>query len=60
MVRISLVLALTPLYLYDSTFRNMCAVPNIIIIIIIIIINYYMSLNANPSGRALLKVGTQF
>jgi len=28
MVRISLVLALTPLYLYVSTFRSMCAVPN--------------------------------
>jgi hypothetical protein len=28
MVRISLVLVLTPLYLYVSTFRSMCAVPN--------------------------------
>jgi hypothetical protein len=28
MVRISLVAALTPLYLYVSTFRSMCAVPN--------------------------------
>jgi hypothetical protein len=28
MVLISLVPALTPLYLYISTFRNMCAVPN--------------------------------
>jgi len=28
MVRISLVPALTPLYLYVSTFRSMCAVPN--------------------------------
>jgi hypothetical protein len=28
MVFISLVLALTPLYLYVSTFRSMCAVPN--------------------------------
>jgi len=51
-VLISLVPALTPLYLYVSTFRSMCAVPNmavfcsfltswvpgIIIIIIIIII----------------------
>jgi hypothetical protein len=27
-VRISLVSALTPLYLYVSTFRSMCAVPN--------------------------------
>jgi hypothetical protein len=27
-VRISLVPALTPLYLYVSTFRSMCAVPN--------------------------------
>ena len=36
MVRISLVPALTPLYLYVSTFRSMCTVPNIIIIIIII------------------------
>jgi hypothetical protein len=29
MVLISLVPALTPLYLYVSTFRSMCAVPNI-------------------------------
>jgi hypothetical protein len=29
MVRISLVPALTPLYLYDSTFRSMWAVPNV-------------------------------
>jgi len=29
MVRISLVPALTPLYLYVSTFRSMCAVPNV-------------------------------
>jgi uncharacterized membrane protein len=28
MVRISLVPALTPVYLYVSTFRSMCAVPN--------------------------------
>jgi len=28
MVRISLVPALTPLYLYVSSFRSMCAVPN--------------------------------
>jgi hypothetical protein len=28
MVRISLVPALTPLYLYVSTFRSMCEVPN--------------------------------
>jgi hypothetical protein len=28
MVHISLVSALTPLYLYVSTFRSMCAVPN--------------------------------
>jgi len=28
MVRILLVPTLTPLYLYVSTFRNMCAVPN--------------------------------
>jgi hypothetical protein len=28
MVRISLVPALTPLYLYVSTFRSMCAVPS--------------------------------
>ena len=28
MVLISLVPALTPLYLYVSTFRSMCAVPN--------------------------------
>jgi hypothetical protein len=28
MVRISLIPALTPLYLYVSTFRSMCAVPN--------------------------------
>jgi hypothetical protein len=28
MVRILLVPALTPLYLYVNTFRNMCAVPN--------------------------------
>jgi hypothetical protein len=28
MVRIFLVPALTPLYLYVSTFRSMCAVPN--------------------------------
>jgi hypothetical protein len=28
MVLISLVSALTPLYLYVSTFRSMCAVPN--------------------------------
>jgi hypothetical protein len=28
MVRISLVPVLTPLYLYVSTFRSMCAVPN--------------------------------
>ena len=28
MVRISLVTALTPLYLYVSTFRSMCAVPS--------------------------------
>ena len=28
MVRISLVPALTPLYLYVITFRSMCAVPN--------------------------------
>jgi hypothetical protein len=28
MVPISLVPALTPLYLYVSTFRSMCAVPN--------------------------------
>jgi len=28
MVRISLVPALTPLYLYVSTFRSMCAAPN--------------------------------
>jgi hypothetical protein len=38
MVRISLVPALTPLYLYVSIFRSICAVPNVIIIIIIIII----------------------
>jgi len=29
MVLISLVPALTPLYLYISTFRSMCAVPNV-------------------------------
>jgi len=29
MVRISLVSALTPLYLYVSTSRSMCAVPNV-------------------------------
>jgi hypothetical protein len=29
MVRISLVPVLTPLYLYVSTFRSMCAVPNV-------------------------------
>jgi len=29
MVLISLVPALTPLYLYVSTFRSMCAVPNV-------------------------------
>ena len=28
MVHVSLVPALTPLYLYVSTFRRMCAVPN--------------------------------
>ena len=37
MVLISLVSALNLLYFYISTFRSMCAVPNIIIIIIIII-----------------------
>ena len=31
MVRISLVPALTPLYLYVSTFRSMCAVPNMVV-----------------------------
>jgi len=29
MVLISLVPALTPLYLYVNTFRSMCAVPNV-------------------------------
>jgi hypothetical protein len=38
MVRILLGPALTPLYLYVSTFRSMCAVPNMAVIIIIIII----------------------
>jgi len=32
MVRISLVPALTPLYLYVSTFRSMCAVPNMAVL----------------------------
>jgi len=32
MVRISLVPALTPLYLYVSTFRSMSAVPNMAVI----------------------------
>ena len=54
MVLTSLVPALTPLYLYVSTFCSMCAVPNmavfcssltswfpVIIIIIIIIIRYH-------------------
>jgi hypothetical protein len=36
MVPISLVPALTLMYFHISTFRSMCAVPNIIIIIIII------------------------
>jgi hypothetical protein len=40
LVLISLVPALTPLYLYASTLRSMCSVI-IIIIIIIIIINVY-------------------
>ena len=40
MVPVSLVLALALLFFYVSTFRSMCAVPNIIIIIIIIIIIY--------------------
>jgi len=31
MVRISLVPALTPLYLYVSTFLSMCAVPNMVV-----------------------------
>ena len=31
MVLISLVPALTPLYLYVSTFRSMCAVPNMVV-----------------------------
>ena len=58
MVRILLVPALTPLYLYISTFRSMCAVPNtavfcsswtiIIIIIIIIIISPHGAIT--PSG----------
>jgi hypothetical protein len=38
MVPISLVRALALLCFYVSTFRSMCAVPNIIIIIIIIIV----------------------
>ena len=38
MLLISLVSVLNLLYLYISTFRSTCAVPNIIIIIIIIII----------------------
>jgi len=35
MVRISLVPALTPLYLYVSTFRSMCAVPNMAVLFFI-------------------------
>jgi len=31
MVLMSLVLALTPTYLYVSTFRSMCAVPNMVV-----------------------------
>ena len=38
MVLISLVSVLNLLYFYISTFRSMCALPNIYIIIIIIII----------------------
>ena len=38
MMLISLVSVLNLLYFYISTFRSMCAVPNMVIIIIIIII----------------------
>jgi hypothetical protein len=38
MVRISLVPALTPLYLYVSTFRSMCAVPIMAILLLLYII----------------------
>ena len=38
MVLISLVPALTPLYLYFSTFRSMCAVPNMAAAVVIIVI----------------------
>ena len=40
MVLISLVSVLNLLYFYISTFRSMCAVPNMAIIIIIIIIGH--------------------
>jgi hypothetical protein len=41
MVLISLVPALTPLYLYVSTFRSMCAVPNIDVLYYYYYYRYY-------------------
>jgi hypothetical protein len=38
MVRISLVPSLTPLYLYVSTFRSMCAVPNMAVLLLLLLI----------------------
>jgi len=67
MVHISLVPALTPLYLYVRTFRSMCAVPSmavfcssltsfiIIIIIIIIILATSFGHKRPTSGQYLQK-----
>jgi hypothetical protein len=41
MVLISLVPALTPLFLYVSTFRNMCAVPNMAVSVVTYYYYYY-------------------
>jgi hypothetical protein len=51
MAPISLVPALTLMYFYISTFRSMCAVPNMAVFcsfIIIIILFYFFQFHKNP------------
>ena len=49
MVLISLLAVLNQLYFYISTFRSMCAVPNMAVIIIIIIIIIIISASTGIS-----------
>jgi len=42
MVLISLVPALTSLYLYVSTFRSMCAVPNMAVLLLLLLLLFYV------------------